>query len=60
MLHEFDLEIKDKKWVENLATDHLSRLEEVHKNVLEKRDINDTFPREQLYSIKVVKEEETP
>ena len=26
MLHEFDLEIKDKKGVENVVADHLSRL----------------------------------
>jgi hypothetical protein len=26
LLQEFDLEIKDKKWVENSVADHLSRL----------------------------------
>lgn len=40
--------------------DHLSRLEELHENILEKIEINDAFPGEKLYSIWVVREEETP
>ncbi|GJZ80711.1 reverse transcriptase domain-containing protein [Tanacetum coccineum] len=34
--------------VENLATDHLSRLENPHKDVLENKDINEHFPLETL------------
>nr|GEV25192.1 reverse transcriptase domain-containing protein [Tanacetum cinerariifolium] len=35
----------------NLATDHLSRLENPHKDVLENKDINDNFPIETLGSL---------
>ncbi|GJS95711.1 reverse transcriptase domain-containing protein [Tanacetum coccineum] len=34
--------------VENLAADHLSRLENPHKDVLENKDINEHFPLETL------------
>nr|GEV76888.1 reverse transcriptase domain-containing protein [Tanacetum cinerariifolium] len=34
LLQEFDIIILDKKGIENLATDHLSRLENPHKDVL--------------------------
>ncbi|GKB49039.1 reverse transcriptase domain-containing protein [Tanacetum coccineum] len=37
-----------KKGSENLATDHLSRLENPHKDVLENKDINEHFPLETL------------
>nr|GFB68778.1 reverse transcriptase domain-containing protein [Tanacetum cinerariifolium] len=36
---------------ENLATDHLSRLENPHKDVLENKDINENFPLETLGSL---------
>nr|GEW50270.1 reverse transcriptase domain-containing protein [Tanacetum cinerariifolium] len=36
---------------ENLATDHLSRLENHHKDVLENKDINENFPLETLGSL---------
>ncbi|GJW75268.1 reverse transcriptase domain-containing protein [Tanacetum coccineum] len=48
LLQEFDITIRDKKRSENLATDHLSRLENPHKNVLENKDINEHFPLETL------------
>ena len=51
LLQEFDLEIKDKKGIENLVVNHLSQLEgprdEVH--------INDDFPDEQLLIIEDTK-----
>ncbi|GKA15732.1 reverse transcriptase domain-containing protein [Tanacetum coccineum] len=37
LLQEFNLEIRDKKGAENVAADHLSRLENPHKNELEKQ-----------------------
>ncbi|GJY40831.1 reverse transcriptase domain-containing protein [Tanacetum coccineum] len=48
LLQEFDIIIRDKKGTENLAADHLSRLENPHKNVLENNDINENFPLETL------------
>ncbi|GJX05359.1 reverse transcriptase domain-containing protein [Tanacetum coccineum] len=44
----FDITILDKKGSENLAADHLSRLENPHKDVLENKDINKHFPLETL------------
>ncbi|GJT92776.1 reverse transcriptase domain-containing protein [Tanacetum coccineum] len=37
-----------KKGAENLAADHLSRLENPHEGDLEKKEINETFPLETL------------
>ncbi|GJZ18984.1 reverse transcriptase domain-containing protein [Tanacetum coccineum] len=48
LLQEFDVIIRDKKGVENHATDHLSRLENPHQGDLEKKEINKTFPLETL------------
>ncbi|GJR09691.1 reverse transcriptase domain-containing protein [Tanacetum coccineum] len=49
LLQEFDITIRDKKkGSENLAADHLSRLENPHKDVLENKDINGNFPLETL------------
>nr|GEW34872.1 DNA-directed DNA polymerase [Tanacetum cinerariifolium] len=49
LLHqEFDITVRDKKGVENLAVDHLSRLENPHQSVLDKNKINETFPLETL------------
>nr|GEW53584.1 reverse transcriptase domain-containing protein [Tanacetum cinerariifolium] len=51
LLQEFDITIRDKKGYENLAADHLSRLENPHKDVLENKDINENFPLETLGSL---------
>ncbi|CAN6718906.1 unnamed protein product [Malus baccata var. baccata] len=48
LLQEFDIEIRDKKGVENVVADHLSRM--VHE---EASQISETFPDEQLMSIQV-------
>nr|GEU50849.1 reverse transcriptase domain-containing protein [Tanacetum cinerariifolium] len=48
LLQEFDVIICDKKEVENLAADHLSRLENPHQDELEKKEITETFPLETL------------
>ncbi|GJT96818.1 reverse transcriptase domain-containing protein [Tanacetum coccineum] len=45
---EFDIIIRDKKGTENLAADHLSRLENPYQSVLDKKEINETFPLETL------------
>nr|GEX16540.1 reverse transcriptase domain-containing protein [Tanacetum cinerariifolium] len=50
-LQEFDITIRDKKGSENLAADHLSRLENPHKDVLKNKDINENFPLETLGSL---------
>ena len=47
LLQEFDVEIKDKKGLENLVDDHLSRLE-LEENEASQVHINDSFPDEQL------------
>ncbi|GJX06103.1 reverse transcriptase domain-containing protein [Tanacetum coccineum] len=48
LLQEFDVVIRDKKGAENLAIDHLSRLENPHQSELEKKEITETFPLETL------------
>ncbi|GJT08116.1 reverse transcriptase domain-containing protein [Tanacetum coccineum] len=48
LLQEFDIIIHDKKGTENLAADHLSRLENPHKDMLENKDINENFSLETL------------
>ncbi|GKB90821.1 reverse transcriptase domain-containing protein [Tanacetum coccineum] len=48
LLQEFDVIIHDKKGAENLAADHLSRLENPHQSELEKKEITETFPLETL------------
>ncbi|GJR25240.1 reverse transcriptase domain-containing protein [Tanacetum coccineum] len=57
LLQEFDITIRDKKGSENLAADHLSRLENPQKNVLENKDINEHFP---LETLGVISSESTP
>ena len=47
LLQEFDLEIKDRKGIENQVTDHLSKLE-ADMSTLTKQDITETFLNKQL------------
>ena len=47
LLQEFYLDIRDKKGIENLVADHLSRLEGARDKV----HMNDDFPDEQLLAI---------
>nr|GEX26634.1 reverse transcriptase domain-containing protein [Tanacetum cinerariifolium] len=51
LLQEFDITIRDKKRFENLAADHLSKLKNPHKEVLENKDINENFLLETLGSL---------
>nr|GEZ75730.1 reverse transcriptase domain-containing protein [Tanacetum cinerariifolium] len=45
---EFDFKVLDTKRAENLAADHLSRLENPYENVLDPKEINENFPLETL------------
>ncbi|GJZ02591.1 reverse transcriptase domain-containing protein [Tanacetum coccineum] len=52
---EFDFDVVDTKGAENLAADHLSRLENPHENELDPKEINEKFPLETLIrSVSVV------
>nr|GEV76601.1 reverse transcriptase domain-containing protein [Tanacetum cinerariifolium] len=48
LLQEFTFKVIDTKGAENLAADHLSRLENTHQNVLDPKEINVSFPLETL------------
>nr|GEY11792.1 reverse transcriptase domain-containing protein [Tanacetum cinerariifolium] len=48
LLQEFDFVVIDTKGSENLAADHLSRLENPYENVLDPKEINEKFPLETL------------
>jgi hypothetical protein len=55
LLQEFDIEIRDKKGVDNTVADHLSRLrwkDEGSANL----PINDSFPDDQFHSISAMEE----
>nr|GEY35749.1 retrovirus-related Pol polyprotein from transposon 17.6 [Tanacetum cinerariifolium] len=48
LLQELDFDVIDTKGAKNLAADHLSRLENPYENVLDPKEINETFPPETL------------
>nr|GEY75854.1 reverse transcriptase domain-containing protein [Tanacetum cinerariifolium] len=48
LLQEFTFKVIDTKGAEDLAADHLSRLENPHQNVLDPKEINESFPLETL------------
>nr|GFB01140.1 reverse transcriptase domain-containing protein [Tanacetum cinerariifolium]GFB01561.1 reverse transcriptase domain-containing protein [Tanacetum cinerariifolium] len=48
LLQEFDFKVLNTKREENLAADHLSRLENPYENVLDPKVINENFPLETL------------
>jgi hypothetical protein len=52
LLQGFDLEIRDKKGIENVVADHLSKLlhEEEEEDEL---PLNENFPDEQLFAVEV-------
>uniref|UniRef100_A0A2N9H028 RNA-directed DNA polymerase n=1 Tax=Fagus sylvatica TaxID=28930 RepID=A0A2N9H028_FAGSY len=49
LLQEFNLQIKDKKGVENVVADHLSKL--TFEEIKEEIPIRDSFPDEQLFAV---------
>ncbi|KAJ9561566.1 hypothetical protein OSB04_006726 [Centaurea solstitialis] len=51
LLQEFDLEIVDRKGINNQVADHLSRLEK-QDNPEPSTDICETFPDEKIFSVK--------
>ncbi|GJR41000.1 reverse transcriptase domain-containing protein [Tanacetum coccineum] len=51
LLQEFDVVIRDKKGAENLAADHLSRLENPHQDNSRTRKSQETFPLETFGSV---------
>ncbi|GJU21027.1 reverse transcriptase domain-containing protein [Tanacetum coccineum] len=60
LLQEFTIEIRDKKGAENLATDHLSRLENPYQGDHVGMEINDNFPHESLNMISLNPDNEPP
>nr|GEW44571.1 reverse transcriptase domain-containing protein [Tanacetum cinerariifolium] len=60
LLTEFTFKVIDTKGAENLATDHLSRLENPHQNVLESKEINESFPLETLNLVSTHGNQSTP
>nr|GEV22141.1 reverse transcriptase domain-containing protein [Tanacetum cinerariifolium] len=48
LLQEFDFKVLDTKGAENLAANHLSRLENPYENVQDPKEINETFPLKTL------------
>ncbi|GJV84767.1 putative nucleotidyltransferase, ribonuclease H [Tanacetum coccineum] len=60
LLQGFNIEIKDKKGAENLAADHLSRLENPNIGELAEEEIKDKFPDEHLMILKAKLNDEEP
>nr|GEW98380.1 hypothetical protein [Tanacetum cinerariifolium] len=57
---EFTFKVVDTKGAENLAADHLSRLENPHQNVLDPKEINESFPLETLNLVSTRGNQSTP
>ncbi|GJS46640.1 reverse transcriptase domain-containing protein [Tanacetum coccineum] len=60
LLQEFKFKVTDTKGAENLAIDHLSRLENPYENVLDPKEINEKFPLETLNMVTFHGESSTP
>lgn len=54
LLQEFDIEVRDKKGVENVVADHLSR---IVQDKVEHVDIKERFPDEQLFRVQTSSQE---
>nr|GEX36670.1 reverse transcriptase domain-containing protein [Tanacetum cinerariifolium] len=60
LLQEFTFKVIDTKGAENLAADHLSRLENPHQNVLDPKEINESFPFATLNLVSTRGNQSTP
>ncbi|GJX10679.1 reverse transcriptase domain-containing protein [Tanacetum coccineum] len=60
LLQEFDFNVIDTKGAENLAADHLSRLENPYENVLDPKEVNEKFPLETLNMVTSRSNSSTP
>ncbi|GJT20787.1 reverse transcriptase domain-containing protein [Tanacetum coccineum] len=60
LLQEFDFNVIDTKGAENLAADHLSRLENPYENVLDPKEVNEKFPLETLHMVTFRGDSSTP
>ncbi|GJY24852.1 reverse transcriptase domain-containing protein [Tanacetum coccineum] len=54
LLQEFKFKVIDTKGAENLVANYLSRLENPYENVLDPKEINETFPLETLNMVTFV------
>nr|GEV07357.1 reverse transcriptase domain-containing protein [Tanacetum cinerariifolium] len=57
---KFTFKVIDTKGAENLAAYHLSRLENPHQNVLDPKEINESFPLETLNLVSTRGNQSTP
>nr|GEX93835.1 reverse transcriptase domain-containing protein [Tanacetum cinerariifolium] len=60
LLQEFTFKVIDTKGAENLAADHLSQLENPHQNVLDPKEINESFSLEILNLVSTRGNQSTP
>nr|GEY70378.1 reverse transcriptase domain-containing protein [Tanacetum cinerariifolium] len=60
LLQEFTFKVIDTKGAENLAADHLSRLENPHQYVLDPKEINESIPLETLNLVSSHSNSSTP
>nr|GFA20969.1 reverse transcriptase domain-containing protein [Tanacetum cinerariifolium] len=60
LLQEFDFKVLDTKEAENQAADRLSQLENPYENVLDPKEINETFPLETLSMVTFRGDSSTP
>nr|GFA61150.1 reverse transcriptase domain-containing protein [Tanacetum cinerariifolium] len=60
LLQEFTFKVIGTKGAENLAADHLSQLEIPHQNVLEPKEINESFPLKTLNMVPSCGNSSTP